>query len=172
MKRPTIVCSVLALAALDQAIKFIIAAHWAGKAIVIIPGVMEFRPTVNLDHSYLNQVLNLGMGFWRTMILSILSAVLFFTLYKLLRQRSVNVRLLDASLIFIFSAVSSALFSHILGNGVLDYICLRHLFTFDLKDAYVWTGIVLLYTAVLKDSKAGITLKKQDVKTLFRKVNK
>jgi len=167
MKNWIIVLLILLLSLLDQVIKVVIESAFLDVRFDIIPNLIEFRPKYNFDYSYLNQILDLGMSFWATLLLTIFFGVLFLLVYRLLRYYSKHKTLLDWSSVFIFSSLVCALLSHVFWKGVLDYIYLKPLFIFDLKDIYVWIGVVLVLFAQIKDVQNGVAIKWKDVKQYF-----
>jgi lipoprotein signal peptidase len=73
---------------------------------------------------------------------------------------------MNTAMIFLVSACFCALISNIFWNkGVLDYIYLKPLFIFDLKDIYVNIGILLflLYSIKNKEQMKNINLNPKDV---------
>ena len=167
LKKTTITVWILGLSVLDQILKIVSEARFFDARFDIIPGFLEFLPKYNFDYSYLNQVLGLGMGFGFTLVSLVVGVVVFVMLYKLRSHFSRHKVLLDWAFIFLCSAVVCALFSLIFWPGVLDFIYLRPLFIFDMKDLYIWPGIACLFISRIKDRKAGVAIKWNDVKEFY-----
>lgn len=172
MKRRGIILWILGLSIIDQLIKVIVELRFFETTFEIIPNLIEFRPKYNMNYFYLNDVLNLGIGFAASICSMILVAVIFILLYRMLRHYSMHKRLIDWAFVFIISAFLCALVSNIFWKGVLDYIYLKPLFIFDLKDLYVWIGIAIMLTAQIKDNKSGIRITWKDVVRYFKTSDK
>lgn len=139
MKVKVILAWVVLLVFMDQVIKIVINTYYLESHFEIIPSLVEFMPVFNDKHSYvnnlLNKYLNIDVGLWAhlAVFLFMETAVLFF--YFLLRSKSVQTKLLDIALVFQVASLLCALSGNLIWeNGTLDYIYLKPLFVFDLKD--------------------------------------
>lgn len=135
-----IICCILLLVLLDQAIKCIINTYFLENHFNIIPGLLEFLPTFNNRHSYIGSLLykyhNVAMGFFIHLIIILPAECLIISFYSFLRNKFQNTRLLDVAFIFQLSGAICWLIGNFRTNGELDYIYLKPLFVFDLKDVY------------------------------------
>ena len=172
MKKATTLAWIAGFSLLDQVIKIIIQSRFLETRFDIVPHLLEFRPKYNFDYSYVNQTLNLGMTRWGTILLTIFLGVVFLWVYRLFRHYSKHKRGWDWGFVFVFSALICALLSHFFWEGVLDYIYLKPLFIFDLKDVYGWTGVICVWISQIRDYRDGVRITWEEVKARFKIHNK
>lgn len=158
MKVRNIICWIIVLVILDQTVKLFIYHNYLDLRFDIIPSILEFRPTFNTKHSYVNSLLynNFGFdaGFWPHIILFIIIEIVFLFLYLYLRNNTQKNRLLDIAFIFQTAGILCAYAGNILWReGTLDFIFLKPLFVFDLKDLYLNCFLVLFLMFYLKNQK-------------------
>lgn len=131
---------ILLLVLLDQIIKYVINFYFLESHFNIISGLLEFLPTFNNRHSYIGSLLykyhNVAMGFFIHLIIILPAECLIISFYSFLRNKFQNTRLLDVAFIFQLSGAICWLIGNFRTNGELDYIYLKPLFVFDLKDVY------------------------------------
>jgi len=146
------------LIVIDQAIKIVIYSFFMEVRIEIIPSLFEFFPYFNDKHSYVNSLLfkyfNINLGFMLHLglylfILFLLLPSLWLTFRTTIHE---NKKLLDVA----FSVGIAATICSITGNliwqkGTLDYIYLKPLFVFDLKDLYVNCFLILFLVYAFKN---------------------
>ena len=156
MKIKNILLWIGGLTALDQLLKFIIDSKYLGANFEIVPNLFEFRPKYNFNYTYINDVFDLGMTFWLAIAQVLILSIVVFIIYKALRRSSTHKKLIDTGIIFLYSALLSALISYIFLGGVLDYIYLKPLFIFDLKDLYLCVGVTLILVARIKDIRQRV----------------
>ena len=143
MKAQTIILLIFILIIADQVIKIIINSFFLESQFDIIPSLFEFKPSFNDKHSYVNSLIhrefNINIGFWPHIILFLLIEVAFLILYSYFRNNILErKKLLDVSFIFQTSGIICAFIGSLIWkNGTLDYIYLKPLFIFDLKDLYL-----------------------------------
>ncbi|WP_418893121.1 signal peptidase II [Limibacterium fermenti] len=162
MKINKIIFITLFFTLLDQLIKIIINIYFFECRFIILNPILEFHPTFNNKYSYLNHLLhnkfNIDLGMPFHLILNIITFIVIILLYYYLRNLQ-KTRLLDISFIFAFSGIISVLIStYIWENGCLDYIYLKPLFVFDLKDIYL-NCFAILFLIYLNKNKAIINIK-------------
>ena len=158
MKLRTIIFLILTLVVADQVIKIVINAFFLENQFEIIPSLFEFRPTFNVKHSYLNGILykhfnvNLGLLFHVVLYLFIL-IILMPSLWLTFRNNiHENKKLLDVAFSFIIAAAICAISGNLIWQkGTLDFIYLKPLFTFDLKDLYSNCFMILYLVYVFKN---------------------
>ena len=157
MKPQTIITWILILVIIDQLIKIIIYNFYGEINFEIIPSLIEFKPSFNVKHSWVNSLLNkylgINVGFLPHVILYLLIVILvpmYFSYFK--NKISNNKNLIDIATIFIMAAILCALIGNIIWkNGTLDYIYLKPLFVSDLKDSYSDIGVILFLFYAFKN---------------------
>ena len=171
MKYRTIWLLIALLVIIDQAIKIVINSYFLNVRFDIIPSLFEFLPTFNYKYIYLNHLFNLNIGYWRVIIMNIIGFLIILFFYGFFRKRSNNTTLLDTAFIFMNGGMISAFIGTIFWGGCLDYIYLKPLFVFDLKDLYIDIGVILLIASSFKNRKNYDSIKMKDignyVKNLF-----
>lgn len=149
MRFRTIILFIVALVSLDQVIKLIIQTYYLDTRFDIIPGLLEFLPKYNYDHSYMNNLFGGGVGFLPHLILFIFVLFLLIFMFGYLRSLFRS-RVVDYLFIFGISGVLCAIISISFWKGVLDYIYLVPLFVFDFKDLYMNVFTVLCMVFAVK----------------------
>jgi len=85
-------------------------------------------------------------------------------LYDWFKSILINTKLLDFVFIFQLSAIICSLICNIgWSEGILDYIYLKPLFIFDLKDLYLNINIVLILFLINKNKNLLNTIKGKDL---------
>ena len=168
MKTKEIIWWIFLLVIIDQATKIVIYHFYMDTHFEIIPSLFEFSPVFNDKHSYvnylLNQKLNINMGFWIHMVIFAVAECIILALYVFLRSLSKKTKLLDIGITFQIAGLICALLSNIVWEkGVLDFIYLKPLFVFDLKDLYNNCFVVLLLIYVHKHREKVNTAKIKEV---------
>jgi len=166
MKTRNIIAWILILIFIDQTIKVLINIYFIETHFEIIPSLIEFKPTFNVRHSWVNNLLNdnfgINVGMIPHIILYMIIAILvpmYFSYFKY--KISHNKKLIDVATIFLMTAVLCALIGNIIwAKGTLDYIYLIPLFVFDLKDVYSDCGVVVFLIYVFKNRIEFEQLKK------------
>jgi len=157
MKARTVILWTLILIVIDQSVKVIINAYFLGCKFDIIPSLVEFNPTFNVRHSYVNTLLNdnfgLNVGLLPHIILYLFIGILIYAYFSYMRNMIVGHKMLiDGAFIFLYAGLFCALIGNLIWEkGTLDYIELKPLFVFDLKDIYIDFGIVLFLLYVIKN---------------------
>ena len=157
MKTSTILAWILILIIIDQAIKILIYNLFGEIHFEIIPSLIEFKPTFNVYHSWVNTLLNnnlgINVGLLPHIILYLLIGVLVPMYFSYFRNNILhNKKLIDISLIFMMAAILCAFIGNIIWKkGTLDYIYLNPFFVFDLKDVYIDFGVALFLIYVFKN---------------------
>ena len=139
MKKKSVLLWVLFLFLIDQIVKIVINRYFIDLRFSIIPPLLYFQPTFNLHYSWINGLFNLGMGFWTHMLIFSFVTLFIVLLYDFMKTISGNDKLLNIAFVFVFAGMMSSFVGTIIWNGCLDYIYLKPLFVFDLKDLYVTT---------------------------------
>ena len=163
MKIKTVCLWVLILFFIDQVIKIVIDRHYLDVNFNIIPPLLYFKPTFNHNYSWINGLFNFGMGFWAHIIIFSFATIFFILFYDWMKTISGNEKTLNIAFIFGFAGALSSLIGTIFWNGCLDYIYLKPLFVFDLKDLYINCYIVLLLWYMCKNKKHLTSFKTKDM---------
>ncbi len=174
MKTRTILLWIFILVGLDQAIKIIIHTFFGDIRFEIIPSLLDFKPTFNAKHSYVNVLLNknlgINVGLLPHVILYVTLGILitaYFSYFKKIIAN--NKKLIDASYIILFAGLICALIGNLIWqNGTLDYIFLIPFFVFDFKDAFVDIGVFLFLLYAVKNRKQMNEVKTKDVVLFVR----
>lgn len=155
MKTRTIIIWILVLIALDQAIKLVIY-HWFMEVkFAILSPLFYFEPFFNSKHSYVNTLLikhfQVEVGFWPHIVVFLFAAFVCLAMYRYFRTVTSHTKLIDTAFIFAAAGVVCALIGNVCWEkGVLDYVYLKPLFIFDLKDVYMNVFVVLFLIYVTK----------------------
>lgn len=169
MKTRTVILWILILITIDQLIKIIIITYFGDYQFEIIPSFIEFKPTFNEKYSYVNTLLNKHFGInvgllphlFLYLFLGILISAYLFYFRKNVKS---NTKLLDTAIIFLVAIASCALIGNLLWKkGILDYIYLKPLFVFDLKDTYGDVFIILFILYAIKNKTELKPIKTRDV---------
>ena len=157
MKVKQIIFWTFLLIVIDQTIKIIINSFFLETQFKIIPSLLEFKPTFNDKHSYVNWLLNknfnINLGLWFHIILFLFLQIIILVFYGYFRNKiSKNKKLLDIALIFQIAGYICAIIGNLIWEkGTLDYIYLKPLFVFDIKDLYINCFTILFLVYVIKN---------------------
>ena len=137
MRIRVIIFLVIILVATEQIIKLIISLNYQDISLEIIPSLMDFKPTLNNKTFYWLGLMDIDVERWLRLATAIiiLSALCIFYLY--LKRTLQNKKWLDISFIFGIAGVLCSLSDNIFFGGSWDYVYLKPLFIFDLKDIYM-----------------------------------
>ena len=129
---------IVVLIALDQASKIIIYHYFFDVRFDIIPFLLEFHPKFNENHnSYFLSLFDLEVNVVFYIAYALIILVIATFLY-LKQRKKYNIKILDYVFIFFAAGFICALLGYFLWKkGVLDFIHLKGLFIFDLKDVYL-----------------------------------
>jgi lipoprotein signal peptidase len=153
MKIRTIVLWTIVLVVIEQIIKFVISGYYRNINFDIIPSLLEFKPTLNNKSFYWLGLLNIDVGRWARLATGIigLACLCFFYLY--LRIILKKEKLVDAGFIFGFAGIICSVCDNIFFGGSWDYVYLKPLFVFDLKDVYLNCFAGLFLITYIKNKK-------------------
>ena len=151
MKIKIFVFWVLLLTAIDQSIKVIIYKFFMTNRFDIIPSLVAFRTVFNNKYSYVNSLLHthfhIDVGFLPHLVIFFISLAVVIHIHVSIKIKLNNKqsKFLDTAIILYMSAALCSFIGVLFWkDGVLDYIYLKPLFIFDLKDVYA-SSFVLLY---------------------------
>lgn len=153
----------LVLIAIEQGMKLVIHGNYLDLNLPILSPWLYFSPVFNRDYSWLNSMLQLGVGKWVHIVLVSVILFLLYLFYKFLNRDTATTALPDTMFAFIFSGAICSLIDKLFWNGSLDYIALTGFFTFDLKDVYINVFNGLLIFMLLIDYKGLKRVNTNDV---------
>lgn len=154
--------TIIILITIEQAIKVVINNNFLESNVPIIGSCIFFNPMFNRDYSWLNSMLQLGIGKWVHILAVAVILVLAFLFYRSTIKKKTEALLIDIAFTFLFAGGICSLIDKIFWNGSLDYIQLKGYFTFDLKDVYinVFNGmLILMFLIDYKGIRKGTTIK-------------
>lgn len=122
---------------LDQSIKLCIYHNHMDKSLDLLFGFVRFEPKFNKEYSWLNNLFDLGISKAAHIMLNVLALILFWLFFCYIREMHNCSRLTNFIFICVLSGFICSLADKIFWDGSLDFIQLRGLFTFDLKDLYL-----------------------------------
>lgn len=134
---------VSALILADQAVKIVISRWYYESSIGIIGGFVLFTPVHNTKLSWLNSWLDLGIGFAFHVLINVLVLAAAILVYSYGKKKYGIKRIVNVIYVLVLSGGSCSLIDKIFWGGSLDYIYLKGLFVFDLKDVYITAAEVL-----------------------------
>ncbi|MDR3219876.1 MAG: signal peptidase II [Dysgonamonadaceae bacterium] len=174
MKIQTIILWVVLLIIIDQVIKIIIYWYYFDIHVEIVPSLLEFNPIFNDKHSYVSSLISkkfhVNIGLLPHLITFFILQVITFLLYGFFKKLYENTKLIDCVIIFQLAGMICALIGNIVWEkGTLDYIYLKPLFTFDLKDLYINTFACLFFIFWYKHRKELKSIKWKDVIKYLKK---
>lgn len=169
MKKQQILFWIILLIIIDQSVKIVINSFFLDSHFEIIPVLIEFKPIFNDKHSYVNALIDkhfgVNLGLWFHIILFLFIQIIFLILYSFWRNNtSSHKKLLDTAFAFQVAGLVCALIGNVIWEkGILDFIYLKPLFIFDLKDLYINCFVILFLIFVFKNKTQFRTLKTKDL---------
>lgn len=129
---------IVLLIMIDQGIKLIIYKYFLDTRFDILSPVLEFYPKFNDNYSYvIKDLLHMELSGVLYVLFILVIQILAIHMYVKKRKYTESF-LLDFVFILFEAGYLSTLFSYIFwGKGCLDFIYLKGLFIFDLKDIYL-----------------------------------
>ncbi len=165
LKKPVCISITALLVLLDQCIKLFIHFFFRNSEINIIGEYIQFKPYLNIEYSWINSLLHLGIGRYIHILVLILVILAVGICFKFIRAMKKGDKLVDILFIVIISGALCSLIDKVFWGGSLDYIALKGLFIFDLKDVYI-TIFEMLLAGMLVFNYKG--LRRMDDKKLYR----
>lgn len=139
------------LTAVEQGIKIIINRYYLQVKVPLVPPWLYFAPLFNRDYSWLNSMLQLGVG-KVVHVFIVLAALLIIYLFYRYTAKHYEVTFLVGSAFALFLAGAlCSLLDKVFWDGSLDYILVQGFFTFDLKDAYLNVAVALIFLMLALD---------------------
>lgn len=142
---------IIALVVIDQAIKIVIYKCFFALRLNIIGDLVIFYPKQNTKMSWGGHFIEILSDKGVTVAINLLILLIFMTAYNYYRTKK-PAGSLGVKLIYVFglAAVVCSLIDKVCWNGSLDYIALKGLFIFDLKDCYITVAEVLFVFIAIK----------------------
>jgi len=160
MRTKLVLLWAVVLFVIDQIIKVVIDKYFLDVKFDIIPPLFYFRPSFNHQYSWINGLFGLGMGFWIHIIIYVFATLIIVLLYDYLKTLPGNRKMMNIAFVFGFAAIMCSFIGTIIWDGCLDYIYLKPLFVFDLKDLYINTFLILfIIPQINKKNWSTFTLK-------------
>ena len=169
MKIRLMIVLIMLLITIDQLIKIVIYNYFLETSFVIIPSLFEFSPLFNGIHSYanvlLNDYFNIDLGLWIHVIFFLIYQGFILLFYDFLRSKlRKDSMILDLAIVFQISSMICALIGNLIWEkGTLDYIYLKPLFVFDLKDLFNSCFVVMIPLTLLIHRKQFDSIKMVDL---------
>lgn len=129
--------SILLLVLIDQYIKNYISDNLINENFFIYNNIVEFAPIINTSYSWLNSLGNFGVGLLPHIVTNIIILFISMLILDFIRHKQIEGKTINLLFIFLFAGVFCSLIDKMFWGGSLDYIHLKGLFTFDLKDIYL-----------------------------------
>jgi len=152
IKRSSIIW-IIALIALDQGIKLLIAHFMLDMQFTIIPHVFTFRVTQNIHLGWIPSMLDFMMPLYMAIMISVVAILFLIMFYRYLKFITFNWGKYNyIPTVFLILALSGGfckLIDDIFWGGTLDFIQLFDWFIFDLKDVYLTiAGIMIVFYVI------------------------
>lgn len=163
MKTKTVILWVIILVAIEQIIKLIIAQNYQDVNFEIIPSLVDFKPTLNNKTFYwlglidvnVDQIIRLGTG----LIFLVVLAIFYLYLKKTIQNR----KWVDITFIFGFAGILCSISDNIVFGGSWDYVYIKPLFIFDLKDIYLNCFSILFIVCFYQNRSEMFKIKTKDI---------
>ncbi len=165
MEKKMFIRMVIFLIMIDQVIKLIINQFFYMTNFNIIGEFVQFKPYLNNKYSWINSLFNLGISRILHTLIVVLMIALISVLFKFIKTTYTKSKLIDYLFLFVLSGAVCSLVDKIFWGGSLDYIMLKGLFIFDLKDVYISVFETLLVVVILYNFKS---INKMSEKQLFK----
>lgn len=126
---------VLLLILIEQSIKVIIYYCFLHKSAPILPPVLYFEPVFNRDYSWINSMMQFGVGKGAHIALGTLMILIIYMFYRFLNHRMITSKIINVMFAFILAGAVCSLIDKVFWDGSLDYIMLNGFFTFALSQS-------------------------------------
>ena len=153
----------IALVVIEQVIKLIISANYRDLNFEIIPPLFEFKPVLNNKTFYWLGLMNIDVGRWARLVTGLVFFGVLCLFYLYLKTGSKKGKLIDVVFIFGFAGLLCSICDNIFFGGSWDYIYLKPLFIFDLKDLYLNCFTILIIVFCYKNRTEINNVKIKDI---------
>ena len=152
-KHMEIILPVIVLILIDQAVKIYISANFMNSRFYFIDGIIGFKPQLNTEYSWINDISNLGITLIPHLIITALILMAAILIYGYMRDNCTMGRMEKGLFTFLFAGAFCSFLDKAFWGGSLDYILLEGFFIFDLKDLYITVFEVITILCVLFNYK-------------------
>lgn len=141
----------LAAVAVDQGIKaYLFSTEWESLSITLIEPVFYIEPTHNTRGSYLWVLLKIDqVPHLLNIILFSLVGVAFIEIWRFYVRRKRNSFWINGFIHLFLAGLLANLIDNAFWGGSLDYVTIKPLYTFDLKDLYITLCELFLITELM-----------------------
>ena len=157
--------SVSLLILIDQFIKIYINNNLMNVEFYIFKDVLGFKPILNTSYSWINSLMDFGIGLLSHITFNILALLISLIIYDFIRQKQNDSKIVKLTFVFWFAGSICSTIDRIFWRGSLDYIYLKNLFTFDLKDVYITIVEAILISSLIFNFNK---IRRIDDKLLYR----
>ncbi|MDR2918564.1 MAG: signal peptidase II [Tannerella sp.] len=168
MRIRTVILWTIVLVVVEQVIKLIISTNYRDINFEIIPSLLEFKPVLNDKSFYWLSLMNIDVGRWARMATAIILTGVLCLYYFCMRTISEKGKLIDVTFIFGFAGLLCSLCDNIFFGGSWDYVYLKPLFIFDLKDLYLNCFVILFMIFCTKNHATIKNVKIKDIVSLAK----
>jgi lipoprotein signal peptidase len=162
MKIRTIALWTIVLVVIEQIIKLIISGYYRDINFDIIPSLLAFKPTLNNKSFYWLGLMNIDVGRWARLTTGIIGLGILCLLHRYLKTILKNEKWVDIAFIFGFAGIICSMCDNTFFGGSWDYVYLKPLFVFDLKDVYLNCFAFLFLISFVKNKKILDSAKAKD----------
>ncbi|MDR1624340.1 MAG: signal peptidase II [Tannerellaceae bacterium] len=159
----TVILVSIVLVVIEQAIKWIISTNYQHVTVEIIPSLLDFKPTLNNKTFYWLGLMNINVGRWARMATVIIFSGILCLFYLYTKGTFKHKTCLDVAFIFGFAGMLCSLSDNIFFGGSWDYVYLKPLFVFDLKDLYLNCFSVFCVICCYKNRTETSEIKMKDI---------
>lgn len=163
MKIKAVILWAIVLVVIEQLIKWIIYINYRDLNIEMIPSLLEFKPTLNNKSFYWLGLMNIEVGRWSRMVTAILVLGVFCLFYLYMKALSSKNKMLDIAFVFGFAGLLCSFCDNLFFGGSWDYVYLKPLFVFDLKDVYLNCFAIFFLLFYLKNYTLMKNTKTKDI---------
>lgn len=163
MKIRRVILWTIVLVAMEQIIKLVISLNYRDITIEIIPSLVEFKPTLNNKTFYWLGLMNIDVGRWARLATGIIILGILCLFFLYLKRTLQNKKWLDIAFTFGFAGVLCSLSDNVFFSGSWDYVYLKPLFIFDLKDIYMNCFSIFFIICCYKNRVEISKIKMQDI---------
>lgn len=148
-----LVLPVLALIVLDQTVKIFISQYFPDRDFYFIDHLLGFRPQLNTDYSWINNIGNLGVSLLTHIVITVLIIIVAGLIYGYMFDNCLVGKLENRLFTFLFAGAICSFIDKVFWGGSLDYILLEGFFIFDLKDVYITVFEIMILCCFLFNYK-------------------
>lgn len=160
---------VMLLVLFDQVIKLFITRNLMKIKIFILGDILMFKPYHNTKYSWVNSFSNLGIGLLPHILFLIIAMLIALILFDFVKKRYIDNNFVRYLFTFLFAGIFCSFIDKVFWAGSLDYIRLKGLFTFDLKDIYLSIFEIMLIGGLIFNYKGLRRMNEKEIYNEFKK---